>query len=93
MERMLDVLVAVDEFNNLELLKKGLYRVDFRVALNPGPADNATAIGSFVSPQTLVSVSRSVVCEGSDEGVEAGGVEESHYVTRSLYCRCVAGLR
>lgn len=72
--QLLEVCVQLDELVNLELLRKGIYRVDLRVESASASGQRATAYSSFAAPSRLTSVSRGVVCEGSDAASEAGGI-------------------
>jgi hypothetical protein len=86
MQDTFELAIYAGEFTNLELLRKGLYRLEFLVECN---GVKAVPSGSLVAPSRLTSHARGVECEGSDVGVEPGWIDETtcKYYTRSMYCR------
>jgi hypothetical protein len=81
---IVEVSVHLEDLVNLDLLRKGLYRVRCTASLG-----GATAIPFSCSahPSRLTSVSRGIDCAESELGSEAGSIEEACYVTRSVSMR------
>jgi hypothetical protein len=84
-ETVYDVSVLLDNLTNVELLRKGLYRI--AISLSCGGAA-ATASGFAASPARLTSCSRGIALDGSDHGSEAQTLESDvRYLSRAVHLR------
>lgn len=72
---VLDIYVCLGSFVNLELLRKGLYRVAVSISSKAGGP--AIPYLHHSAPSRLTSVSRKIVCDGSDLGVEPAFIQET----------------
>jgi hypothetical protein len=83
-----ELVLSIHTFKNLELLRKGLYRLQVRLQSGSDPA---TAFNTWAAPARLTSYSRDVLCDGSDQCIETGELASdfSTYNTRSMLCRYV----
>lgn len=81
-----ELTVSIAELTNLELLKKGLYRV----AIGIRGGENAAVSACSASPARLTSTSRSVHCDESDAGYEPQTVtSDGVYLSRAVFCRYI----
>lgn len=99
---VLELRILLDEITNLDLLRKGLYRVRVSVRCggqDPGPTGHgrnsssdgiaAVPFSCSAQPTRLQSISRGVECPMSELGAHAGAIDDENgfYVSRSVYMR------
>jgi Putative serine esterase (DUF676) len=84
LEDVFELFVHLHDVSNLELLRKGLYRLEIQV--NYGTIEG-TPISSFAAPSQLTSTSRGFECADSEAGAENGGIDEQSYISRAVHMR------
>jgi len=80
------VAAKLTELHNLDLLRKGLYRVVLRLRAAPGGAPLPPA-RCRSTPATLLSSCRGSEVAGTDVGAAHGSVGDDGYVSRSVLFR------
>ena len=88
METLFEVSVLLDELTNLELLRKGLYRLALSVVVQ-GAAVAPT--GFSAAPSRISSVSRGAACADSEAGCEGQALDDAaaRYLSRAVYLRYI----
>jgi hypothetical protein len=79
---VVDVHTHLDDLVNLELLRKGAYRVDVSVACGVAGLPQTC----YAAPARLTSLARQTEVAGSD-ATEPGGIEGASYLSRQVACR------
>ena len=81
-----EVLLHLDELSNLELLRKGVYRLSLTLAAGAAGRP-CMPFTSSAAPARLGSLSRLAAVEGTDAASEVGGIDEERYVSRAVLLR------
>ena len=84
MNDIIEVSLHLDELSNVELLRRGVYKVACGVSLG---RHTGRPTHSYAAPSRLSSLSRAVECEGSDSCEEPGTVDDTAYFSRSVLLR------